>query len=361
MDHGDRQVGIWWAGGYTADAGGNAEGIRLLSAEANGHLLDHGVAGPGDSPSFLAMHPILAIVYAVHEARGTVTAYAASPSGRLTCSSEERTAGEGACHLVVDPSGQYLIVSCWGNGDIVRFRLDSEGQLTDRAVAEPAGDPHGADTATPGPDPDPYAGQSRRSRAHAAVVLHNKLVATTDLGYDLVRLWTCDSTQGLLLVQELVLPPGSGPRHLVEHPDGRLFVCTEYSLDVVTLTPRSDRPDSYAVTSIENLAAPHPTITAAGIALSEDATRLYIGLRGSDAIAVVAVDEGSIRVLGSVASGGQTPLYQTVAGRRLYVANLASGNIAVFDLDPNTGTPVSRIQQLPVPSPTMLLQASPVS
>ena len=40
---------------------------------------------------------------------------------------------------------------------------------------------------------------------------------------------------GLTLDHEVVLPRGSGPRHMVVHPSGHLHVVTEYSCELFTL------------------------------------------------------------------------------------------------------------------------------
>ena len=64
-----------WTGCYTADGGGRGTGIGALRAGADGTLRWLGVAAAADSPSFLAVHPTLDVVYAVGEAARTVTAY----------------------------------------------------------------------------------------------------------------------------------------------------------------------------------------------------------------------------------------------------------------------------------------------
>ena len=64
-----------WTGCYTPDGGGRGSGIGALRAGTDGTLRWLGVAAAADSPSFLAVHPTLDVVYAVGEAARTVTAY----------------------------------------------------------------------------------------------------------------------------------------------------------------------------------------------------------------------------------------------------------------------------------------------
>ncbi|WP_454117689.1 beta-propeller fold lactonase family protein [Microbacterium lacticum] len=91
--------------------------------------------------------------------------------------------------------------------------------------------PHrGAEASDPAPE--------RVSRAHQARFLPRRVVATTDLGYDLVRFFT-ERVGDLHETQRVPLPRGSGPRHTVWHPSGHLYVVTELSLEVCVLALRS--------------------------------------------------------------------------------------------------------------------------
>src|ERR1043165_9681083 len=75
-----------YVGGYTGDKGGEAEGIALLRRDpASGVLTRLGVAARTPSPSFLAQHPTLPILYAVNEldADGTVSAFTVAADGEL--------------------------------------------------------------------------------------------------------------------------------------------------------------------------------------------------------------------------------------------------------------------------------------
>lgn len=64
-----------WTGSYTADKGGQAEGIGAVRAARDGTLRWLGLAAKADSPSFLAAHPSLPVVYAVGEQARTLRAY----------------------------------------------------------------------------------------------------------------------------------------------------------------------------------------------------------------------------------------------------------------------------------------------
>src|SRR4029453_5777815 len=73
-------------GCYTGETGGEGEGIALLRRDpSTGDLTRLGVAVRTPSPSFLAQHPTLPVLYAVNELdAGTVSAFAVGTDGTLT-------------------------------------------------------------------------------------------------------------------------------------------------------------------------------------------------------------------------------------------------------------------------------------
>ncbi|WP_455133676.1 hypothetical protein [Microbacterium aurum] len=71
----------FFLGGYTADMDGRADGVGVVHAGApddvlaGGALRWAGTATAAASPSWIAWHPTLDVVYAALEAAGTVQAY----------------------------------------------------------------------------------------------------------------------------------------------------------------------------------------------------------------------------------------------------------------------------------------------
>jgi 6-phosphogluconolactonase len=348
----------WWAGGYTLDAGGSGDGIHLLASSAEEAMEDLGLATGVGSPSFVATHPTLPVVYAVSEVRGEVAAYSATKGGALTLLDRPWDAAALPCHIGVDPAGRFLLVSCWGSGDVVLYRLGPDGRLLDRVLAAPAIDPHGPASLTPGADPDPFTGEGRRSRAHTTFVLDDRRVVSTDLGFDLVRFWTYDDAVGLVPDYQVVLSADTGPRHLVAHPDGRLLVVTEYSCEVVLLERSGDeRGGTYTVTGRVAAVRPEPGDTAAEIALSPDARFVYVGVRGSDRLSTLAVGGGRLDVVDVAPSGGRCPRHHVVGAGVLHVAHEDSDEVTTLELDPATGVPGRVLHRLRLGSPTAVVRA----
>jgi len=397
----------FWLGGYTADMGGNASGIGMLlagaadEASAGGALAYAGELAATDSPSWLAPHPGSLslskgdVVYAALEHRQQVQAFRRTGETTFAPLGAPVEAGEAVCHVAVAPDGGSLIASCWGDGRVVRMTVDAAGRPSSPALAPAAVDPYGPDAAPAEPGDldlaaaaralreaagDEYAhlvpdhdridavppategeASDRPSRAHEAVFLPGGLVATTDLGFDVVRFWRADAN-GLRPLQQVALPKGSGPRHMVWHPSGHLYVVTELSCELFVLA--QEAPSTGSGTAVWRLvggaplgAGTLPGDSAAEVAVSRDGETLYAGVRGSNTIATLRVGGAgeTVTPVALVDSGVNWPRHHVVVRDTLLVAGQLSDEVASLTLDLRTGVPGRVRHRTAAPSPTCLL------
>jgi len=333
-----------WCGSYGAGTGGVGAGVGALRIDADGQPIWLGLAAGADHPSFIARHPLLPIVYVVGgQPDGVLRAYHHTESEHLEPVGEVWAAGRSACHVAVDPRGAYLVVSCWGDGQVLLYELDPAGVITNCLPAAPAADPH--------------EGDERRSRAHAAQFLPDGRVATTDLGFDLLRVWRYEAGVGLVPDHQVVFPRGSEPRHLVRHSSGRIYVVGEVSVRVFVLAEAVD--GHFAV--IDSVPAmrggAHVGDTASEISIDAAGRFVYVSVRGSNRVATLAILDAGTRLepLEDVDCGGDHPRHHLQVGDLLLVANQHSGSVAALRLDEKTGVPVDVIHVLDVDSPTCLI------
>lgn len=390
-------------GGYTADMDGIASGIGMLlagaadDASAGGSLAFTGEVAVADSPSWLTSHPTLDVVYAALEATGAVQAFRRTGEASFVPFGEAVPAGEATCHIAVAPDGESLVAACWGDGRVVRIALDAAGRPSAPVIAPAAEDPHGAGSAgasrpagdidlaaaaralreaagsefshlVPDHDaesaaaPDDEAAGSgpreaaRPSRAHQTVFLPGGAVATTDMGLDLVRFWRA-TPSGLRAGQQLALPAGSGPRHMVWHPSGHLYVVSELSCEVFALTASADGTWRIVGGTPLGAGATLPGDTAAELASSRDGEFLYAGVRGSNTIATLRVRGGgeTLTPVALVDAGVGWPRHHVVARDTLLVAGQKSDEVVSLTLDLRTGVPGRVRHRTAAPSPTCLL------
>lgn len=329
----------FWVGGYSPDGGGTSLGIRAMGIR-NGVLLDLGLAHHADSPSWLATHPRLPVLYAALEHRAEVAAYCIVGTDRLEPLGRPVPSGELVCHLAV--AGTTVIASCYGDGQVLAYPINADGSLGTPAAAPASVDPF----AVPGRAP-------RTSRAHQGTVLRSGRIITTDLGHDSVRLWDLVG-DGLRPCQQLPLRKGDGPRHLVEHPSGLIYVVTEHSAQVVALG--ADAAGEYREIARTGLG---DSIVAgehfpAEISLDPNTNKLYVGVRGARAVAVLGLHAGRPVFLDSAPCAGEWPRHHVLAGNSLLVANQLSNTIEAFRLDASDGVPRERLSSLEMDSPTCI-------
>ena len=340
---------ILWIGTYTADGGGHADGIGAVREHEDGNLEWLGTAAEAPSPSFLAVHPRLPVVYAVEEQRKKVQAYRRLGDFGLEKSGQPQPAGAATCHVAVDPAGRFVTAACWGDGQVFLYELDADGGMAQRYTAVPSVDPHAADS----------PGSPRQSRAHASLMLQDGRVMTTDLGHDTLRIWDYKPGAGLVLDHEVVLPCGSGPRHLVEHPNGNVFIISEYSVEVFVVRPEAGTYE-LVFRGPATAGGSQEGDSAAEICLGPQGRFAYAGVRGSNLISVleVAADGTELIPVKDFDSGGNWPRHHLVRGPWLHVANERSHSFATFELDPATGLPGPVLHNLSTPSPTVLVAAT---
>jgi 6-phosphogluconolactonase (cycloisomerase 2 family) len=337
---------IIYLGCYTTQSGGRGDGIVAVRRDPVTGVLDPlGTVAPTVSPSFLARHPTLPVLYAVNEqSAGTVSAWAIDAGARLSPLGSWSTGGDSPCHLAVAPDGGYLFSANYGSGSVAVHPLDPAGvpgEHTDLRVH----DGHGS-------DPD------RQERAHAHMISPDPgggSLLAVDLGTDTIYRYDLDSADGRLLPREPVTRtrPGTGPRHLARHPDGRrCYLAGELDATVTAYTREVDgtlRERGRVAAS-----ARHGHVQPAEIAVRPDGRFLYLANRGVGTISVFALDDDVPRYVAEVATGGTWPRHFALIGANLYVADERADVVSVFVVDPTSGVP-EPAGSVAVSSPTCVL------
>jgi 6-phosphogluconolactonase len=137
----------------------------------------------------------------------------------------------------------------------------------------------------------------------------------------------------------------------VLRPSGDVWVLGELSCEIVVLRPEGG---SYGVIATVALPGAEAGDHAAAIAVNAAGTHAYVGLRGSNRLAIVSVDvEGTLSPVDSIACGGNWPRHLAVVGDHLFVANQLSSTVTAFAVRPDGS--LEPAGSVAVPSPTYLL------
>jgi len=347
-----------YVGTYT---GPNNKGIPAFRYDASQLTFEPlGTVAEMERPSFLAFSPDQRFLYAVSElgnsgkSEGYVYAFGIDrATGKLTFLNRQTSGGGGACHLVVDKTGKFLLVANYGTGSTASFPLNSDGSLGNlisKIQFEGSG---------------PNQRRQKGPHAHAVVLSpDNRFLFVPDLGADRVRILRFDPSNGSLTANtpaDVAVKPGAGPRHFTFSPNGRFayLICEMGSLVVAF------RYDSSAgsLTEIQTASTLPDGFTgennSAEIEVDPSGRFLYASNRGHDSIAVFSIDDktGKLERTQIESTQGRTPRNFAIdpTGRHLLAADQDSNRIVVFDRDSRTGKLTATGKTVDVPSPVCLL------
>jgi 6-phosphogluconolactonase len=333
-------------GAYTGPDG-RARGLRCLRPQEDGGELALDEVGTLDlpSPSYLVPHPRQPWLFTVSEGtRSELASVALRPDGTLVLLSRVASGGDGGCHLALSPGGRHVVVAHYGSGTVASVAVGPDGRLSGPPVTHAF---RGA-----GPDPE----RQRGPHAHQ-VVWHGDELLVPDLGSDRVHRLHLAPDGGLQpSAPPVVLPPGSGPRHLVVLPD-HLVVACELSGEV--WLGRRDADGGWS----EVDRVPCSTAPSAGplapSALRVDGDQVLVANRGPGTVAVLTLDAAADRLRrgSEFPCGGTQPRDLVVDGPRLWVANQADDVVSLLDRDaPPPATPAL---QVPSPTPSCVVLVPP--
>jgi 6-phosphogluconolactonase len=209
-----------------------------------------------------------------------------------------------------------------------------------------------------GPNPERQEGP----HAHCAVLTPDeKYLCVADLGVDAVVGYHFDSKGGDVTAAQnavVAMKPGSGPRHIAFHPNGRfMYVITELSSELAVFS--YDPASSEVFTELQYVSALPGgfagTSWCAALHFSPDGRTLYASNRGHDSIAAFRADPGTgmLTPVGHTPTGGSFPREFAIdpAGRYLFAANQNSDTVFTFTIDAQSGEPQPTGRVLNVPSP----------
>jgi 6-phosphogluconolactonase (cycloisomerase 2 family) len=327
-----------YIGGYTTETGGTGRGLTTVRADGPGQMT--AVAETAvPSPSFLAAHPWLPLLYAVLERdEGGVAIFSVDPADTKGDSAgpvllaERPSGGSLPCHLAVDPEGSWLTVANYGDGTLSAFRLGLDGLPLSRPLLfrnEGCG---------------PHPERQRGPHAHQAVFGPGGVLHVTDLGTDEIRRflpWMTQHPDG-----PVRLAPGTGPRHLARR-GGHWYVAGELDGTVAVYD------DTWRETCRVPASGAAGQNQPSHIEVSADGRHVYVANRGPDTLAAFAVAGERIEPVAETPTGGSWPRHFAIAGDRIYVANERSHALTALALA--GGIPRPTGEELAIPSPTCVL------
>ncbi|MDT3428168.1 6-phosphogluconolactonase [Paenibacillus forsythiae] len=303
-----------------------------------------------ENPSYITLNRAENVLYAVSEKEdGEVSAYSVDPvTNELSLLGARPTEGGAPCYVSVSPGEDYVYVSNYSGGNVNAFPVNEDGSLGEMSSQVR------------------HAGKGFREDRQEAPHPHSviaeasgKRILVCDLGLDRIMLYRHEDGK-LARDGEVVLPDGSGPRHLAFHPGGKWLYCVGELNCTVTVLAVSGPSGSFEIrqhlSTLPEQYAEGSDDTAADIHISPCGRFLYVSNRGHDSIALFHVDEGTglLKAADWQSTGGRTPRNFAIAGDMLLAANQNSGNITSFTIDSESGRLIPTGNELGVPAPVCI-------
>jgi 6-phosphogluconolactonase len=274
---------------------------------------------------------------------GAVSAFAMdAATGKLTLLNQLPSGGEDPSYISLDNTGKFALVANYqGNrvpgegGTVTVFSINPDGSFGKQT----AFDQHKGTSVDP----------SRQKQAYAHSIItdpSNKFALCPDLGLDKVFVYKFDEKTGTLAPNDppfVTVKPGTGPRHVIFHPNGKIvYVIHEMGSMITSFNWDGQKG---ALTAFQEISTLPPDFkgasTCAEIRITADARYVYASNRGHNSIAQFTVDpqSGKLTFVQTVPSGGQTPrnFEFDPAQHWMLVTNHDSNNAVVFKIDPATG------------------------
>jgi 6-phosphogluconolactonase len=331
-------------GGYT-NAKSGSKGIYVSRFDdTTGKLSAPELAAETANPSFLAIHPSKKFLYAVGEMPasggqgkgGALSAFRIDPAtGKLTLLNQSSVIGKGPCHVSTDRSGKMAMIANYSSGSIASFAIAPDGRLSEAVSFH--------QNSGSGPD------AKRQEGPHAHSINPdpaNHFALSCDLGTDEVLVFRMDPEKGALTPHgKALVPPGSGPRHLAFHPNGRfVFVNNEMLMTTTSFSYDAAKGSLSPIETVSTL--PPEDRSKTGLSTAETVAHpngrfVYVSNRTHDTLAVFRCDpdSGKLQLIQNISAGGKIPRNFALdpSARWMLVAHQDSHSVAVFSVDPQTG------------------------
>jgi 6-phosphogluconolactonase len=321
----------------------HSKGIYRVRLNTDGSLrIIDAVVTP--NPSWLVLGKDSRFVYATNEdngdVQGHVTALSRQADGSLALLNTVDSHGQQPTHGVLSPDGRFYLASNYSSrpehAGVAVFPVTTDGRLGEMAQILPFRQGSGVNL-------------ERQTEAHAhssTFAPDGRTVYVADLGADVIRAYAYDPAASPPFAHvpagDLVMPPGSGPRHMLFDPSGRrVYITTEMGGQVLTYDYDAGRFTLLQRLDLTDQSGPG-TRGGAGLVLSPDHRFLYVSNRRDvNQIVAYSVDpaSGKLGLLGRYDAGGKEPRAMAIdaSGNILLVTNVFSNSVVEFRRDTHTG------------------------
>ncbi|WP_027631710.1 lactonase family protein [Clostridium hydrogeniformans] len=305
-----------------------------------------------ENPTYLALSDDKKLLYSVmkdskssENIKGGIASFSLKTNDySLRSLNNNISLGAPPCHIFLDNNKKNIICSNYHRGTLELFNLNENGCISNESSIK-----------------NHNIIYNSTSHVHYSSISNDgNYIFSVDLGLD--KLITYRFTDGKIgdLVSVFDFPKGSGPRHMIFHPNGKFaYIVTELSSEVIVLNYSSSSGSFEFVQAISTLPKDYSGENyPAAIHIDKLGTYLYVSNRGHDSIGVFSIDSLSyeLKLVSHHSTLGKGPRDFSLdpSGEILIAANEHSNNISCFSIDKNKGSLTPTDDPLRVPSPVCI-------
>jgi 6-phosphogluconolactonase len=315
--------------------------------------------------SYLALSPQEHFLFAISQdpiegetGLCSVVSYSVEPGTRsLKLINSQSSKGSDICHIYCSDKGDYIFAANYGSGHATALPVNENGKI------EPA------TSVVIGEGSGPV--QDRQEGPHAHMVILDpgqKFLLVPDLGTDKVMIYTFDHEKGSLIPNPAQpffrLTPGSGPRHLAFHPDGKsLYIVNELNS---TLTACSYNGEDGTIAELNTLSTVADSHTGmkypAEVRVHPSGNFVYASTRGENSC-ITAFQINGDRSVSRLQVMEHVPNWPRdfnldPTGKLMLVAGERSDEIRLYTVNPENGllSETSGMVHLPAPASILFVQ-----
>jgi 6-phosphogluconolactonase len=321
---------------------------ELDLSTGNVRLVDSAVVSP--APSYLAIGPGKKTLYAV-TLDNQIRAFGIEPNKKLRFLNSVSSEGANPCHVSVHPSGKKVFAANYSGGTFAAYDLLPSGSIGEISYTEQYS------------GSGPNQRRQNKAYAHCAVNSPNgKYVYVADLGTDRVMNYQVVGKGDKIVPNPsqayLTIKPGSGPRQMSFHSNGKyVYLLNELSADLTAIAVSAQG----VLEEIET----YPTIpadfqganSAAAVHLHPNGKFVLVSNRGHNSISVFRIlSNGKLQQVDVQTQNIDTPRDFNIdpTGRFVVVGNQMTSDLTVFAIDPATGKLTFRVAGIKVANPTAI-------
>ena len=321
---------VLYLGSYTKR---ESKGVHQIILDTDKkELRDYRLIAEVDSPTYLDLSADKETLYAISKTDegGGVTSFKENENGTYDKVSEISAEGSAPCYIYFDEEKKLIFTANYHGGYLTVYKENADGSftMTDRAQHEGS---------------SIHENQTIPHVHYSALSPDKKFLLSCDLGTDEVYTYTVSAEGKLAEVARYKATPGTGPRHLVFHPNGKVaYMFGELSSDVEVLAYDAAAGTFSLLQVITTIPEEHTGFNGgAAIRISADGKFLYASNRGHDSLVVYAVSEDgeTLSLVEYVPTEGNIPRDFNLdpSGQFVIVAHQDSDNLTLFERDAETG------------------------